>query len=239
MGDNPCIMQRMADHDALSRLHYELIQGLIGHGACPTISALARKLETSETEVQGLLRELAAIHGVVLQPHACEPWVIHPFSLTPTINWIKGDASSWWAPCVWCAIGVTVLVGGSTQIHTRYGAEAEPLAIEVVNGRPLREDVWVHFAIPPARAWDNVHQHCSLVLPFRSPVEVQDWCERHQITMGESVPLQDVADLALHWYGTHASRRWRKWSVPEAQEIFSRVGLTSEFWQLRSRGSHF
>ena len=30
------------------------------------------------------------------------------------------------------------------------------------------EELCVHFAIHPTRAWDNVHRHCALVLPFRN-----------------------------------------------------------------------
>jgi len=229
----------MTEHEPLSRLHFELIRGLIHHQACPTNAGLAKALGVSETELQKLLRRLEVIHGVVLHPHVCEPWIVHPFSCTPTINWVKGENGSWWAPCVWCALGVTVLVGGSTNIHTRFGAEDEPVSIEVIDGRPVREDIWVHFAIPPARAWDNVHQHCSLVLPFHSLAGVRDWCERYAVTTGEVVPLRDVANLARVWYGSHANTDWRKWSVAEAQEIFTRVGLTSEFWRLDNRGGHY
>ncbi|MBV8895419.1 MAG: hypothetical protein JO051_02830 [Acidobacteriaceae bacterium] len=222
----------MADQDSLALLHYQLIQGVMQHGKCPSNLELAQSLKTSEAEIESLLSDLAAIHGVVLHPHVREPWIIHPFSLTPTLNWIEGETGSWWAPCVWCALGITTLVGGATRIHTRYGAEAEPRVIEVLDGRPLASDVVVHFAIPPARAWDNVHQHCSLVLPFRSPSAVQDWCTRYGVPMGEVVPLVTVSKLAQAWYGSHADRHWRKWSVEEAQDIFSRVGLNSEFWQL-------
>lgn len=193
----------------------------------------------TEAQVQSLFQDLASTHGVVLHPHACEPWVIHPFSLTPTLNWIAGETGSWWAPCIWCALGVAVLVGGSTRIHTRYGAESEPLIIQAVNGKPVRNDVVVHFAIPPSRAWDNVHQHCSLVLPFHSPDGIGDWCNRHGIGMGEAVPLHTVADLARAWYGCYADRNWRKWTVQQAQEIFAGVGLTSEFWRIASRQGHF
>jgi hypothetical protein len=70
-----------------------------------------RKLNASASQrVEELLRSLADSHGVVLHPYACEPWVIHPFSLTPTVNWIQGERVSWWARCVWCALGVAVLV---------------------------------------------------------------------------------------------------------------------------------
>lgn len=136
--DTP-IMQRMAHHESLARLHYELIKGLIEQGTSPSISVLAERLGTNEADVEALLSELASIHGLVLHPHVREPWIVHPFSLTPTINWITAETGSWWAPCIWCALGVAVLVAGSTHIHTRYGAEAEPLVIEVINGQPSRK----------------------------------------------------------------------------------------------------
>jgi Alkylmercury lyase len=232
-------MQGMADQEALARVHYELIKGLIEHGTSPSTSVLTERLDATRAEVEGLLSELASIHGLVLHPHVREPWIIHPFSLTPTINWVTGETGSWWAPCIWCALGVAVLVGGSTYIHTRYGAEEEPLVIEVVDGQPVRQDIVIHFAIPPARAWDNVHEHCSLVLPFHSPQHIRDWCKRHGVAMGEAVPLQTVSDLARAWYGSHASPHWRKWTVEQAQEIFSRVGLTSKFWRLDLPQGHF
>jgi hypothetical protein len=103
----------------------------------------------------------------------------------------------------------------------------------------VRNDISVHFAIPPARAWNNVHQHCSLVLPFDSPESICGWCERHGVAMGEAVPLQAVAALARGWYGSHASPHWRKWTVDQAQDIFTRAGLISEFWRLQARPGHF
>jgi hypothetical protein len=107
----------------------KLIQSLIEEGRCPTNSELGNRMGVALKELEQMLRSLADIHGVVLQPHTCEPWVIHPFSLTPTINWIEKAGTSWWAPCVWCALGVTALVGDDCCIHTRYRAEGEALTI--------------------------------------------------------------------------------------------------------------
>jgi hypothetical protein len=230
----------MTDERRLSQLHYQLIQGLIEHGRCPTNSELGSRMEVSLDNLEQLLRSLADIHGVVLHPHICEPWVIHPFSLTPTINWIERAGTSWWAPCVWCALGVTTLVGGDCRIHTRYGAEGETLIIRVIDGQPTGvDDLYVHFAIPPAIAWDNVHQHCSMVLPFRSPDDITAWCDRHRIRRGEAVPIQQVAQLANSWYGFHSDPNWRKWTIAEAQDIFYRTGLRSTFWDLGARSGKF
>ena len=224
----------------LSRLHHEVIKGLLKAGACPSNRALAERMGVLTAHVEELLHALSDVHGVVLHPHVCEPWIVHPFSLTPTINWIAGSNCGWWAPCVWCALGVATLAGGEVSIHTRFEAETEPLVIRVIDGEVASDDgIWVHFAIPPAQAWANVHQHCALVLPFRTRDRVAVWCGRHGVAQGEIVPLLQVARLARDWYGRHADPNWRKWTVAEAQEIFHRAGLRSAFWELGSKVGRF
>lgn len=231
---------KTVDEKALSLVHHELIQSLIDTGSCPNRSELAERLDTSVAEIEKLLSELAEIHGIVLHPHVCEPWVVHPFSTTPTVHWVEGPDASWWAPCIWCAFGIATLVGGETRIHTRIGAEVEPLLIRVLKGQLVSlDEVWVHFAIPPARAWQNVHQHCSMVLPFRSREDIVAWCARHQFARGEDVPLHQVAQLAQAWYGKYADPNWHKWTIAEAQEIFQRSGLVSPFWDLGGRKGQF
>ena len=84
-----------------------------------------------------------------------------------------------------------------------------------------------------------MHEHCSMVLPFRSVQEVRDWCSRHRLPLGEAVPLQQVADLARQWYGFHANPDWHKWTVIEAQAIFARAGFTSAFWDLAQKSGRF
>jgi hypothetical protein len=228
------------DENSLSRLHYELIRGLIERSACPANSELASQLGASTPQIEEFLRGLADIHGLVLHPHVCEPWVVHPFSVTPTLNWVEGRGRGWWAPCIWCAFGVATLVGGDVRIHTRLGGEAEVLTIPTRNGLPLGlEEVWVHFAIPPVRAWQNVHQHCAMVLAFSSREEIREWCERYRLPQGEAVRLAQVARFAQLWYGRHADRNWRKWTVAEAQGLFHQAGLRSAFWELDARDGKY
>jgi hypothetical protein len=230
----------MDNRAAITQLHYEIIRGVIENGACSSNVELANTMGTSVIEVEELLRSLSEIHGVVLHPHAPRPWVVHPFSLTPTLNWVGGKRGSWWAPCVWCALGVATLVGGEVRIHTRFAAEGETLTIPVIDGTPIGDDeIVVHFAIPPARAWDNVHEHCSLVLPFRSIEQIEDWCSRHSLPFGQPVPLPQVAQLAKIWYGSHGHPNWHKWTIAEAQGIFHRAGLRSEFWDLDMRAGEY
>jgi len=229
-----------SENAAAQRLHYEIVRTLLGSGVCPSNIELSRRLEISLSEVEDAFRSLADGHGVVLHPHVCEPWVIHPFSLTPTLNYVQASGRGWWAPCIWCALGVAALAGGAVEIHTRLAAETSPLVLNVRDGEPdPAGGVVAHFAIPPRHAWQNVHRHCALVLPFRSAADIVAWCARHGQSMGEAVPLEQVARLARLWYGRHADPGWRKWNVAEAREIFRKAGLVSPFWELGGSAGRF
>lgn len=215
------------------RLHYEIVHGLLTEGACPSNADLALRLGVAAPELEALLKEAAEGHALVLHPHEVKPWIVHPFSLTPTLNWVQGENIGWWAPCIWCAFGVAALAGGAVSIHTRIAAETEPVVLNVENGEPRdHQDLVVHFAIPPLHAWDNVHQHCALVLPFRGARDIAEWCERHRQPRGQAVPVTQVSRLARAWYGKHADTDWKKWSVSQAQEIFRQAGLEGAFWNL-------
>ena len=225
--------QRLAD------VHAALIQQFLTAGCLPAMDQIASSLQITSAEMTRRLNALADLHGLVLHPHATEPWVVHPFSATPTLHFVEGSGRGWWAPCIWCALGVAQLAGGSVRIHTRIGAETESTVVEVRDGVPRdAEGIFVHFSIPPRRAWNNVHQHCSLVLPFRSQSEIKQWCERHGQTYGEAVTLEQTASLGRRWYGPYAQASWRKWTVEQAQEIFHESGLTSPFWELSGKGTY-
>jgi hypothetical protein len=223
-----------------SQLHHLMIRGLLDTGRCPSNADLERALKIGTAELVALLRNLEAAHGVVLHPDRPEPWVIHPFSLTPTATWVQGPGRGWWAPCLWCAFGIAALAGGEVQMYTHLGGENESAIISVRDGEPLdSQKFYVHFAIPPAQAWNNVHAHCAMVLPFRSRDDVKAWTSRHALPSGEVIPLPQVAALARKWYGSHADPDWRKWTIAEAQEIFASVGLLSEFWSLGAQAGRF
>jgi hypothetical protein len=215
-----------------SAIHHHLLRGLIDHGVAPDIAALSRLLGTDAQAVTDRLVRLEKSHGLVCHPGKAEPWVIHPFSLSPTATWVQGSRRGWWAPCIWCACGVAALVAEDVTIHARIGGEAEDIDIHYDAGSVRESGLVVHFAVPLRKAWDNVHHYCATVLPFRSVPDVDAWSRRHGIPKGAAVPIAQVADLARVWYGKHADPDWEKWSIEQAREIFKRIGLTGEFWSL-------
>ena len=62
--------------------------------------------------------------------------------------------------------------------------------------------------------------------------DVRTWSDRHGIPMGAVAPIAQVMDLGREWYPRHADPDWRKWTVREAAEIFRKVGLVGDFWEI-------
>jgi hypothetical protein len=151
----------------LANVHAILIQKFLETGRLPEARHIAASLDIARSELTERLNRLSDLHGLVLHPHTPEPWVVHLLSTTPASHFVEGRQHGWWAPCIWCALGVAQLAGGMVRIHTRLGAESEPVILDVEDGMPLdAKDIVIHFSIPPRNAWNNVHRHCSLVLPF-------------------------------------------------------------------------
>ena len=220
-------------------VHHALVRGLIDDGRVPGQAELARGLGLDAHGLERSLRRLEASHSLVLHPGSSEPWLVHPFSTSPTHTWVARGARGWWAPCLWCALGIANLVGGEVVIHTRIGGEAESVSIPVEGGVPRSDGLWAHFPEPPRLAWSNVHHYCARLLPFRAPADVAPWCQRHGLPLGQVVPLAQLAGLARRWYGRHAEPDWQKPTVAEAAAVFQAAGLTGQFWQLEARAGPF
>jgi hypothetical protein len=220
-------------------VHHAFVDPLLRQGRAPTRGQVAAALRVGVAQVDAALAALEATHGVVLDPHSGEPWVLHPFSRTPTATWVTDGRRGWWAPCLWCAFGIVGLIGGDAAIHTRLGGEAEPITIHVTNGDVIEDDLRVHFALPPRDAWNNVHSFCSMVLPFRSEAEVDRWSARHALPRGEAIPIRQAWELGRHWYARHADPDWQKWTGAQAAAIFEAVGLTGPFWRFEPTNDPF
>jgi hypothetical protein len=228
-----------SEADLIARVHHIFIDSLRTHGRAPSRAQAASELCLPIQAIDAALARLEAAHGVVLHPNDREPWVIHPFSISPTATWVEQGVLGWWAPCLWCAFGVVELIGGTAKVYARLGGEREPLEIDVDDGCVRQKDLVVHFSIPPRDAWNNVHHFCATILPFRSEKDVDQWCLRHGISTGAAVPIRKVATLGRVWYAHHCDNNWRKWTGAEAGTIFDTAGLAESFWQFDRNSQSF
>lgn len=67
---------------------------------------------------------------------------------------------------------------------------------------------------------------------FRSEEHVETWCRDRGAEKGGLLSLDQLWGLARAWYGNRLSPSWRRRSAGEAQDLFTSLGLTGDFWQL-------
>ncbi len=63
------------------------------------------------------------------------------------------------------------------------------------------------------------------------------WCEERGRAVGAVVSLPTAWALAQAWYADRLEPAWRRRTAPEAQAVFSGLGLTDRFWRLPSPAS--
>jgi hypothetical protein len=79
-------------------LHFHIVQGLLKDGSPPSEPNLSRLAAVEPAAVRAGLQRIEADHGIVCHPGTSTPWVVHPFSLTPTATWVHSGKRGWWAP---------------------------------------------------------------------------------------------------------------------------------------------
>ena len=222
-----------------SSLHYFVMQHMVDKGFAPKIAALCDHFAVARSDMVTALKSLQEYHGVVLHPQSSEVWVMHPFANAPTSFYIESGSQSWWGNCAWCSLGAAAILDRDLTITTTLGSESQQAVIEINNGQLNREDLYIHFPIPMQSAWDNVIYTCSTMLMFRSEADIDDWCTRHDMNKGDVQPIANIWEFAKVWYGQHLDPNWQKWSVSEAQEIFTRFQLINPIWELPSVDDRF
>jgi Alkylmercury lyase len=222
-----------------STLHYVILTEIIRNGYAPDVPALSDILASTEEEVKEALHGLQAYHGVVLHPGEPKIWVIHPFSLAPTNFYVESKRGAWWGNCAWCSLGVAALIKEDLTITTTFGAQGERLVIHIRNGEIQEKDLFVHFPVPMAKAWDNVIYTCSNMLVFRSEMQVDEWASRHNIPKGDIQPIDKIWAFSKKWYGNHLNPDWKKWTIDEAKTIFAEFELNHPIWDLEDSKERF
>ncbi len=121
-------------------------------GRVPTAAELARRLRRPEAEVLTAYRRLAAAHAIVLEPNGERILRAAPFWGSPTGFVVEVGRRSYWASCIWDALGVPAMLGRDALIRTACGCCSEAMEVQVRGGKLHGMRGVIHFAVP-ARHW--------------------------------------------------------------------------------------
>jgi len=68
------------------------------------------------------------------------------------------------------------------------------------------------------------------MLLFRSEESVNGWCAAHNLPRRPLVNLDQLWQLAVHWYANRITVESRRPAPGEMVSIFNSLGLTDPFW---------
>jgi hypothetical protein len=71
------------------------------------------------------------------------------------------------------------------------------------------------------------------MLLFRSEEHVHRWIEERRIPIGGTMTTDQGWRLADVWFRDRLNPAWRPRTPAETEEVFTSIGLTGPFWDLR------
>jgi hypothetical protein len=132
-------------------------------GNTPSLASLTETLAADAAETRAAIERLAAGRAIVLEPRTRELLMAAPFSATATPFLVRAGNRSYYANCVWDALGVPAMLAGDgrasdADIETTCADCGAPLRLTVRTGRVSATPAGAvaHFAVPAARWWADI-----------------------------------------------------------------------------------
>ncbi len=126
----------------------------------PSIAEMAKRFK-SRKQVDAVLQRLCASHAFVLQENG-ELWRAAPFSAVPTAFPVRIGRRSWYANCIWDALGIPAMLAQNARIDASCGCCNLEMLLTVENGRLLGPNdclhVKNHASVPVGAACESLVQ---------------------------------------------------------------------------------
>lgn len=134
----------------------EVYRFFVDQGRPPVPAQIAEVIGTDQASVEESLRRLADGHVLVLAPGTTYIWMANPLSAIPTPFSVEAAGRTWFGNCIWDALGVVAMVGGTGTVTTWCPDCHERMAVSIEENRLSHGEGVVHFAVPAAHWWDDI-----------------------------------------------------------------------------------
>jgi hypothetical protein len=137
-------------------IRHEVYRFFVDQGRSPVPAELAETLAIDQASVEGSLRRLAEAHVLVLAPGTPYIWMANPLSAIPTPFQAEIHGRRYFGNCIWDALGIVAMLGGTGKVTTWCPDCHGHLSITVADDRVVSGEGIVHFAVPAAQWWDDI-----------------------------------------------------------------------------------
>ncbi len=146
-----------SDPDALTRdVRVYVFREAAETGRVPQRAQIADALRRPQSEIHHALKQLAAGKVLILAPNDGNIWAANPFCAVPSGFRVLADGKTYWGICIWDALGISAALGKDAVITAPCGDCGEPMRLEVEDGRLVRSEGVIHFAVAAQHWWDNI-----------------------------------------------------------------------------------
>ena len=140
------------DNDVRLAIYRQFVE----RGHAPVAAEVGLEVGAGPADVELAFKRLHDAHVIVLAPGSNYLWMVNPFSALPTAYAVDVRGKSFWGNCIWDALGIVALLGGTGTVHTRCPDCADELTVEIQDNEPVHRDGVVHYAVPAAHWWDDI-----------------------------------------------------------------------------------
>lgn len=138
------------------RVRAEVYRSFVERGRAPSPPEISEALAVPRTGVEDSLRRLHDAHVLVLAPGTPYVWMANPFSALPTPFAVDVGGREYFGNCIWDALGIVAVLGGSGRVRTSCPDCGGSLLVEVEGNELQRGSGVVHFAVPATSWWDDI-----------------------------------------------------------------------------------
>lgn len=144
------------------RVRLKIYRHILRTTRVPTVEELAQQMRKPLQTIRAAYRRLAGAHAIVFEPATAGERILRaaPFWGSPTGFAVEVGRRSYWASCIWDALGIPAMLGRDALIRTSCGCCSEAMEVRVRDGKLPAGRVGgrgvIHFAVPARHWYDDI-----------------------------------------------------------------------------------
>ena len=127
----------------------------VATGEAPSMAQAAAAMSSSEAAVRAAYSRLSESHAFMLTESG-ELWRVAPFSAVPTAFPVESSGRTYYANCIWDALGIPAMLGQDGTISASCACCNLEMTLRVEAGSLLWHEGLIHVAVPARRWYEDV-----------------------------------------------------------------------------------